>query len=247
MNSKEGMATYLSRPEENRPVVEARDIYKSFVTDGQRVEVLKGVNLTVSAGDSLAIVGASGVGKSTLLHLLGTLERPDSGSIVYTGLDVAKLSDDDLAAFRNRYIGFVFQFHHLLPEFTAVENVMIPAFIAGLEKKSAYSLAEGILYAVGLQDRLKHKVGSLSGGEQQRVAVARAMVLSPRLFLADEPTGNLDTKTGERVHQTILRLGEKNKMATVIVTHNLYLARSMDRCLTIVDGRLEGFDTGRFS
>ncbi len=247
MNSKDmPSCSRLSTPERSGPIMEARSIYKSYTTDGQRVEVLKGIDLEVCTGQSLAIVGASGVGKSTLLHVLGTLERPDSGDILYDGLDVASLSDDELASFRNKCIGFVFQFYHLLPEFTAVENVMIPALIARMEKNHAYTLAETALSEVGLQDRLKHKVGMLSGGEQQRVAVARSLVLSPRLLLADEPTGNLDAKTGEKVHETILRLGEKNKMAIVLVTHNLHLARSMDHCLTIADGRLGKADLGRF-
>lgn len=233
--------------ERDGPVVEARKICKSFTMNGEKVEVLKGIDLKVNAGESLAIVGSSGVGKSTLLHLLGTLERPDSGNILYNGLDVAELDDDELAAFRNRCIGFVFQFHHLLPEFTAVENVLIPALIARMEKRPAYALAESLLSEVGLQNRLKHKVGSLSGGEQQRVALARALVLSPRVLLADEPTGNLDTKTGEKVYQAILRLCEKNRMATVVVTHNSHLARSMDRCLTIVDGYVEDAALGRLS
>lgn len=246
MNSKD-LLTGFSMSQGSGPVVEARNIHKSFATDGQGIEVLKEIDLTVKVGESLAIVGASGVGKSTLLHLLGTLEIPDKGAILYNGLDVSKLRDEELGAFRNRYIGFVFQFHHLLPEFTAIENVMIPALIARQEKKDACALAEGILCEVGLKDRLRHRVGELSGGEQQRVALARAIVLSPRLLLADEPTGNLDAKTGQKVHDLILSLGEKNDMATIVVTHNLRLAQSMGRCLTIVDGRLEQSDPGRFS
>lgn len=244
MNSKE---TIFSDPAEQKsfPILEARGIEKSYVTSGQKIEVLRGVDLLLEKGCTVAIVGASGVGKSTLLHLLGALERPDRGLILYEGREVHHLNDDELALVRNRFVGFVFQFHHLLPEFSAVENVMIPTLIARTEKKTAYELAEKTLAQVGLQDRLKHRVGMLSGGEQQRVALARAVVMSPKLLLADEPTGNLDAHTGQKVHELILELGRKNQMATVLVTHNLSLARSADLCMTITDGHLKKADLGR--
>ncbi len=222
-------------------------MYKSFGDSEQRVEVLKGIDLLLRGGETVTIVGASGVGKSTLLHLLGALEQPDEGTVLYEGRDVWELEEEQLAGLRNRYVGFVFQFHHLLPEFSAVENVMIPGLIARMEKKAARGLAEDILGSVGLQNRLNHKVGMLSGGEQQRVALARALVLSPRLLLGDEPTGNLDAQTGQRVHELILDLCRRNHMSTVLVTHNLNLARRADRCLTIVDGHLQETDLGSVS
>lgn len=227
------------------PVLEARKVRKTYSTHGQRIEVLKEINLTVEKGQTIAIVGASGVGKSTLLHLLGLLERPDEGSVLYDGQEVGKLDDNELAIVRNQYVGFVFQFHHLLPEFSAAENVMIPALIARIDKKKALEMAKVTLALVGLQDRMKHRVGMLSGGEQQRVALARAVVMDPKLLLADEPTGNLDTHTGQKVHDLILELGKKNQMATVLVTHNLALARSTDHCMTIMDGFLKKADFGR--
>jgi lipoprotein-releasing system ATP-binding protein len=183
------------------------------------------------------VVGASGVGKSTLLHIMGTLERPSAGRMLWDGEDVFSLDDKALAAFRNRKVGFVFQFHHLLPEFNALENVMMPGLIARLPQNQARERAEAILVRVGLKERLTHRVSTLSGGEQQRVAVARALVLDPDVLLADEPTGNLDPKSGARVHELILNLNQERGLTSVIVTHNLELARSLNRQITLIDGK----------
>lgn len=228
----------LDKGQENAQILEARNLHKAFGAGSRRVEILKGIDIALDRGETIAIVGASGVGKSTLLHLLGALERPDQGEIFYQGKEVGNLTDDDLAVVRNKYVGFVFQFHHLLPEFSALENVMMPALIARMENQKARSLAGGILDSVGLGKRLDHKIGMLSGGEQQRVALARALVLSPKLLLADEPTGNLDMQTGRKVHELMLYLSRENKMGTIIVTHNMDLAGSTDRRLTMVDGRI---------
>ena len=218
-------------------MIEVRELVKTFVTNGNRVEVLRGVNLDIARGDSLAIVGASGVGKSTLLHILGTLERPTAGQVLWEGEEVFKLNGQRLAAFRNRKVGFVFQFHHLLPEFNALENVMLPALIARFPQSEAQARAEAILLQVGLRERLRHRVGALSGGEQQRVAVARALVLEPEVLLADEPTGNLDPRIGEQVHELLLSLNREKVLTTVIVTHNLDLAKRMARQITLKDGK----------
>lgn len=180
------------------PLLEVRDLRKSFRTYGTKIDVLNGIDLTVEKGDTIALVGASGAGKSTLLQVIGTLDRPTSGTVLFRGEDVFGMGDVALASFRNRSIGFVFQFHHLLPEFSALENVMMPALIGGMRRMDAEPLASGLLRDVGLEKRFSHKPGELSGGEQQRVAIARALVLSPALLLADEPTGNLDRKTSER-------------------------------------------------
>jgi lipoprotein-releasing system ATP-binding protein len=217
--------------------IQIRGLVKTFQTNGNRVEVLTGVDLDIYQGESLAVVGASGVGKSTLLHILGTLERPTSGQLLWDGAEVFSLDDKLLAAFRNRKVGFVFQFHHLLPEFNALENVMLPALIARWPRGEAEARAEAILVRVGLKDRLQHRVTTLSGGEQQRVAVARALVLEPEALLADEPTGNLDPKSGARVHELILELNRERGLTSVIVTHNLEMARTLDRQITLVDGK----------
>jgi lipoprotein-releasing system ATP-binding protein len=201
--------------------------------------VSKGVNLDLGIGETVAIVGASGIGKSTLLHILGALDRPDSGTLEFQGEDVFLYNDFKLAQFRNRTIGFVFQFHHLLPEFSALENAMMPALINGFDKPDASKAAEEILVRVGLQDRLHLRVGKLSGGEQQRVALARALVLKPAVLLADEPTGNLDNINSDHVHQLVLELNRELSMTLVVVTHNMELASYMSRCVTIVDGRLQ--------
>ncbi len=218
--------------------IQIRGLVKTFWTNGNRVEVLKGVDLDILPGETLAVVGASGVGKSTLLHILGTLERPTAGQVLWEGEEVFALDDQRLAAFRNRKIGFVFQFHHLLPEFNALENVMLPGLIARLPQATAREQAEAILVRVGLQERLHHQVSTLSGGEQQRVAVARALMLAPEVLLADEPTGNLDLKTGAQVQQLILGLNKERGLTSVIVTHNLELARDLDRQITLVDGKV---------
>jgi lipoprotein-releasing system ATP-binding protein len=217
--------------------IEIRGLVKTFKHNGIQVEVLTGVDLDIRRGETLAVVGASGVGKSTLLHILGTLERPSAGQVRWDGEDVFSLDDRSLAAFRNRKVGFVFQFHHLLAEFNALENVMMPALIARLPQAAAREQAEAILTRVGLKDRLTHRVSTLSGGEQQRVAVARALVLEPEVLLADEPTGNLDPKSGARVQELILELNSERSLTSVIVTHNLEMTRSLDRKITLLDGK----------
>ena len=219
------------------PLIKAIQIRKSFETTGNRVDVLKGVDLEFYPGEMVAIVGASGVGKSTLLHVLGTLERPDEGELYYYGERVFTYDDEKLAAFRNRTIGFVFQFHHLLPEFNALENTMMPALINGMNKTEASDRAIAILTRVGLEHRLGHHIGELSGGEQQRVAVARSLILRPSILLADEPTGNLDTRTGDSIHDLLISLNREDGITAVVVTHNTKLAEKLDRQVTLVDGK----------
>ncbi|MFH1090909.1 MAG: ABC transporter ATP-binding protein [Pseudomonadota bacterium] len=213
------------------------NLVKTYITGSTRVEVLNGVNLRVDQGQTVAVVGASGVGKSTLLYIIGTLERPTSGRILLDGVDVTRKDEQALAEIRNRKIGFVFQFHHLLPEFNALENAAMPALIARLNRRQAYERAEAILVRVGLADRLKHRVGELSGGEQQRVAVARALVMNPELLLADEPTGNLDSRTGRKINELLLELNEEKGLTSVVVTHNLELAPTLSRQIRLVEGR----------
>jgi lipoprotein-releasing system ATP-binding protein len=220
--------------------IQVDQLFKTYGNGAKQVQVLKGIDLAVSPGDRVAIVGASGVGKTTLLHILGTLDQPTSGRVLYEGEDVFTLDERALAFFRNREIGFVFQFHHLLPEFSALENTLMPCLIQGLPKKEAASRAEAILTAVGLKDRLLHKPGELSGGEQQRVAVARAMVLEPKVLLADEPTGNLDTRTGESVFDLLQELNRVKGLTLIVVTHNSALASRMSRQIHLVDGRVSG-------
>lgn len=223
----------------DQPIVQIDTLSKSYpATAGRRIEILKGIELTLADGDSLAVVGASGIGKSTLLQILGTLDRPDSGRMFFRGIDVFKLNHDRLAKFRNQSVGFVFQFHHLLAEFTAIENVMMPVLISGEHRDQAYVKAVQILERVGLGHRLEHRVTDLSGGEQQRVALARALILRPALLLADEPTGNLDKSTGRQIHKLLLELNQEMQMTLVIVTHNPDLAALMARRITIADGAL---------
>jgi len=219
-------------------MIAAVDLHKSFKLDQAEVHVLKGVSLEIKRGELVAIVGASGVGKTTLLHILGTLDRPTSGTVRFDGNDVFAMDDQTLAEFRNRKIGFVFQFHHLLPEFTALENVMLPALIRRQSEAEARAAAEAVLKEVGLEHRLVHRIGELSGGEQQRVAVARALVLHPDLVLADEPTGNLDTHTGEEVFKLLRDLNRAKGITFVIVTHNEALSRQADRIIRMVDGKI---------
>ena len=213
-------------------IIEARDIHKSFGT----LEVLKGIDFCAEAHEVVSIMGASGAGKSTLLQILGTLLSPDSGSLVIDGVDALRLQGDALAAFRGRRIGFVFQAHHLLPEFSAEENVMIPALIAGAPMKEAQAKAVQLLGEVGLSDRLTHKPAELSGGEQQRVAIARALVNDPAVLFADEPTGNLDSVTKQEIHRLLFSLRERLGQTIVIVTHDPALAALCDRTLTMQDG-----------
>jgi lipoprotein-releasing system ATP-binding protein len=222
-------------------LLEVRGLCKTYTTGPSRVEVLNGIDLDLEAATTTALVGASGAGKSTLLHLLGALDRPSSGSISFRGEELFRKSDRELAVFRNRSIGFVFQFHHLLSEFTALENVMMPALIARIARDKARATAEELLNDVGLGHRMTHRPGELSGGEQQRVAIARALALSPELMLADEPTGNLDMKTSEGVHALLAELQRKKGLTLVVVTHNEHLAAAMGRTVRLVDGRLEQF------
>ncbi len=223
-----------------KELIQVQQLFKSYGNGTKCVEVLKGVDLTFSRGEKAAIVGASGVGKTTFLHVLGTLDRPTAGKVLYEGKDIYTLNEKDLALFRNREIGFVFQFHHLLPEFTALENTMMPCLIQGIPKKESASRAESILTLVGLKERLPHKPGELSGGEQQRVAVARALVLEPKVLLADEPTGNLDTKTGESVFDLLQELNQIKGVTLIVVTHNLKLAEKLSRQIQLIDGKALG-------
>jgi lipoprotein-releasing system ATP-binding protein len=219
--------------------IQVEGVSKSFHIGAETLHVLKNVNLELYAKDMVSIVGASGAGKSTLLHLLGALDRPSEGKITYDGIDVFGLADAKLAHFRNTNIGFVFQFHHLLPEFTALENVMMPLLIHGESKAIATGKAESALKQVGLQARAQHKPGELSGGEQQRVAIARAIINSPSVIFADEPTGNLDTKTGEAISELLLRLNRETGVIIVLVTHNETLARTADKIIQMSDGEIQ--------
>jgi lipoprotein-releasing system ATP-binding protein len=223
------------------PLIQASGISKIYNHSGARIVVLNQLAFTLGLGETIGIVGASGIGKSTLLHVLGTLDRPDAGILEYSGKDVLMLDDGALARFRNRSIGFVFQFHHLLPEFSALENTMMPALIGGEGKKTATAVAEAILVRVGLKDRLTHRASELSGGEQQRVALARALVLRPAILLADEPTGNLDRKNSDHIHTLLMELNQEMGMALVVVTHNMELAALVSRQVTITNGALQEF------
>ena len=219
-------------------IFDANGISKYYLTGDQRLEVLKDINLTLATGKMAAIVGASGCGKTTLLHILGTLDRPSSGNLLFENNDVFKKTNIELALFRNRTVGFVFQFHHLLPEFSALENIMMPGMIGGADRAEITDEANELLKKVGLSNRSNHRIGELSGGEQQRVALARAMIMKPALLLADEPTGNLDAKTGDKVFDLLQEIHSTRSMSTVMVTHNHELAGRMDRCLTLADGKL---------
>ena len=219
-------------------ILKVKGLYKHFGSGKRRVDVLRGIDLTLEGQESIAVVGASGVGKSTLLHILGTLERPSDGEVTYGGVNVFDFHEQQLAAYRNRTIGFVFQFHHLLSEFTALENCMLPALIGRKNKKESKERAEFVLDLVGLSHRLQHRVGELSGGEQQRVAVARALVLNPKVLLADEPTGNLDTNSSRNIHELLLSLNQEQNVSLVVVTHNMELAGMMQRQLQMKDGLL---------
>ncbi len=218
--------------------LDIQNLHKSFDFEGRRISVLQGIDLHVKAGELVAVVGASGAGKSTFLHVLGTLDAPSTGKIVIDDMDTGRLSAAQLAAFRNRTIGFVFQFHHLLPEFTAVENTAMPARIFGHGRADAEKRATDLLKRVGLSHRLTHRPGELSGGEQQRVALARALIMEPRLLLADEPTGNLDRRTGAAIHDLLLELNRERGMTLLVVTHNEDLALRLPRQLRMFEGKL---------
>jgi lipoprotein-releasing system ATP-binding protein len=219
-------------------LIEARGVCKSFENEGSRIDILKDASFHMAPGETVAVVGASGIGKTTFLHMIGTLERPDAGELLFNEQDVCRLAPPALARLRNEAIGFVFQFHYLLPEFSALENTMMPALIQGTQKTEAAEAARRILVRVGLENRLNHRVSKLSGGEQQRVALARALVLKPKVLLADEPTGNLDRRNSDQVHELITELNQEFGMAMVVVTHNTELAALMARRVTILDGKV---------
>ncbi len=216
-------------------MIKLNGIKKSF---GQ-LEVLKGINAEINKGEIVAVTGPSGAGKTTLLQITGTLENPDSGNVVINNIDVTKLSQKELAEFRNKNIGFVFQFHHLLPEFTALENICMPAFIKGTDKKTAFAKAKELLEFLNLTNRANHKPGEMSGGEQQRIAVARALINKPSVILADEPSGNLDTVNKKALHKLFFSLRDKYEQTFVIVTHNNELAQMSDRIIKLKDGMIE--------
>jgi lipoprotein-releasing system ATP-binding protein len=222
----------------NNPVLECKQLAKSYHDGASHIQVLKDVNLQVNAGEMIAIIGNSGSGKSTLLHLLGGLDKPTEGQVTILNKNLATLSEADKCQLRNRHLGFVYQFHHLLPEFTAIENVCMPLLIRGVSPKIAKPKAEHILELVGLKERLTHKIGELSGGERQRVAIARALVVEPACILADEPTGNLDPANAERVFQLFLDLQKASQTSVIIVTHDLRLAQQTQRMLRIDKGQL---------
>ncbi|MBK9516954.1 MAG: ABC transporter ATP-binding protein [Anaeromyxobacter sp.] len=221
------------------PFVSVQGLGKTYLMGGRRLEVLRGIDLTIEAGELVALTGPSGAGKSTFLHVLGTLDAPSAGRVLFDGVDVFARGEEDLATFRNGTVGFVFQSHHLLPEFTALENAMMPALIRRVPRAEAATRAAEVLALVGLADRQGHRPGELSGGEQQRVALARALCLSPRLLLADEPTGNLDPRTAEGIHALLYDLNARLGVTAVVVTHNERLADALPRRLRLAAGRLE--------
>jgi lipoprotein-releasing system ATP-binding protein len=224
---------------DDQPIeVQTLGLTKVFGGGPQALEIFKDLDLVIRRGERIAVVGASGAGKTTLLHILGTLDKPTRGKVLYEGKDVFLWEEKELAQFRNRQIGFVFQFHYLLPEFNALENVLMPGLIAGLPGKETHEQAVYLLDRLGLSGRLQHRIGELSGGELQRVAVARALLLRPRLFLADEPSGNLDSRTGRKLHELLVGLNEELGLTMVIVTHNTELASMMHKTLRLVDGQL---------
>jgi lipoprotein-releasing system ATP-binding protein len=221
-------------------LLSVRDLHKSFTEGASEIRVLQGVDLELAEGERVAVVGESGVGKSTLLHIIGTLDRPTGGAVLYRGQPLPLGNDAALSEFRNREIGFIFQFHYLLPDFTALENVMFPALIQGVTAGAAKLRAEMLLELVGLKDRISHRPGKLSGGEQQRVAVARSVILQPKLVLADEPTGSLDLRIGEEVQQLLFQLNQDHGIAMVVATHNQEFARKIGRQVRLKAGKLEG-------
>lgn len=220
------------------PLMSLKDVNKSYRNNGAHIDILKDLSVDIYSGETIAIVGESGIGKSTLLHILGTLDWPDSGTLLYKKSNVFEFDKKNLANFRNKTMGFVFQFHYLLAEFSALENVLMPGLIRGLTAKEIRERAETILVRVGLKERIKHRVRDLSGGEQQRVALARALVLNPAILLADEPTGNLDKKNSHQIHDLLFELNDEFNMTIITVTHNMQLAEYMDKQMTLVEGKL---------
>jgi len=228
------------------PILTTENLHKIY--NNNRVDalhVLKGIDLEVNEGEIIAVVGPSGVGKSTLLHCIGILDRPNDGRVWIDGRDVYQANDDELAGLRNRTVGFVYQAHHLLPEFTALENVMMPGLIAGVDQNTLRTTAENLLKEINLQDRATHRPSELSGGEQQRIAVARALVNSPRLLLADEPSGNLDTQSANSLHHLLWQLSRQHRQTLIIVTHNLELAAQADRIVELYDGKIKSTHSNR--
>ncbi|MCX5853930.1 MAG: ABC transporter ATP-binding protein [Deltaproteobacteria bacterium] len=223
-------------------MIQLHNLSKTFIKDGNRIEVLTELNFNIEQGQSLAILGVSGAGKSTLIHILGALDHPTSGTVLFDDVNVFEWNEKKLADFRNRKIGFVFQFHNLLPEFSCLENTMMPAMIQGLPLREATERAELILNEVGLSNRLTHKPGELSGGEQQRVAVARALINEPEIILADEPTGNLDTETGKKIEDLLVRFNQTKKITLIVVTHNKSLADRMSQSIGLKDGKIYSRD-----
>ncbi len=227
-----------TRVDPEAPMLSLENVFKSFLHHGDVIEVLKGVSLVVNSGDSLAVMGASGVGKSTLLNIMGSLDPPSKGFVKFREFNMYQMDEGRLARLRNREIGFVFQFHHLLPELNALENTMMPALIARHSKKTAARMAREVLVKVGLERRMTHRAGELSGGEQQRVAIARALIMSPKLILGDEPTGNLDWLTGQEIADLLLQLNRDEGVAMVVATHNQRLAEKMSEKMELIDGRI---------
>ncbi|RXA18478.1 ABC transporter ATP-binding protein [Methanosarcina sp. MSH10X1] len=222
---------------EESPIIELKNLTKTY-KNGMEFRALDNANLKIKKGEFVAIVGPSGSGKSTLMHLIGLLDTPSLGTLFIDGRDVTKMSDKERSEMRNRMLGFVFQYHHLLPDFTALENVIMPLLIAGKSRKEAKEIAEKLLKEVGLEDRMDHKPGELSGGQNQRVAVARALSCSPAIVLGDEPTGNLDTKTGDLIYELLRRLNREYNQTFIVVTHNEDLASKADRIIRLVDGKI---------
>ena len=222
---------------EESPIIELKNLTKIY-KNGMEFRALDNANLRIKKGEFVAIVGPSGSGKSTLMHLIGLLDTPSLGTLLIDGKDVTKMSDKERSLMRNRMLGFVFQYHHLLPDFTALENVIMPLLIAGKSRKEAQEIAENLLKDVGLEDRMDHKPGELSGGQNQRVAVARALSCSPAIVLGDEPTGNLDTKTGDLIYELLRRLNREYNQTFIVVTHNEDLALKADRIIRLVDGKI---------
>lgn len=221
------------------PILNIKELYKSFSKGPEVIEVLKGITMEVKSGEGIAIVGASGTGKSTLLHLLGGLERPDQGQIRYESGNICTMNEREIALFRNEMIGFVFQFHFLLPEFSAIENVMMPALVSAKKTDETRERAHHLLKVVGLKERISHKPGELSGGEQQRVAIARSLMMSPKVLLADEPTGDLDPTTGKKIIDLFSELKTAMGVTMITATHNMELAQTMDRIMILKGGHLE--------